>query len=178
MLSLLSSLVIAERDNSVYAKQWTDKYDRYFKKYTKHYFGPGVDWHWFKSQAITESSLNPNAVGAAGEIGLMQVKPSTFEYIKTKNPYFLELKDPRWNIASGVFYVRYLYHRWSKKLGAEQRLLFSFASYNAGFGGMSKALRRAKRKQGKINKWEQVINYAPKITRRYVSKIRSLMKKD
>ena len=40
------------------------KYDQYFSKYSKRYFGPGFDWHLFKAQAIAEfeSCQYPNSV--------------------------------------------------------------------------------------------------------------------
>jgi hypothetical protein len=41
------------------------EFDEHFRKYAKHYFGVGTDWHWFKSQAMTESNLNPNAQSCA-----------------------------------------------------------------------------------------------------------------
>ncbi|MCK5784786.1 MAG: hypothetical protein KAH06_10080, partial [Desulfobacterales bacterium] len=37
------------------------KYDGYFSKYSKRYFGPGFDWRYFKAQAIAESRLKANA---------------------------------------------------------------------------------------------------------------------
>jgi len=31
------------------------KFDRYFSKYSKRFFGPGFNWHFFKAQAVAES---------------------------------------------------------------------------------------------------------------------------
>jgi len=33
----------------VTSRKWTSKYDQYFKKYTKRYFGVGFEWKWFDS---------------------------------------------------------------------------------------------------------------------------------
>jgi len=33
------------------------KYDRYFRKCTRRYFGAVFDWKWFKAHAIAESNL-------------------------------------------------------------------------------------------------------------------------
>ena len=54
-----------------------DDYDRLFRKYTKHYFGPHFDWRWFKAQGIAESGLRPNAHSSAGAKGIMQILPAT-----------------------------------------------------------------------------------------------------
>ena len=52
------STVFALNDQPVDSDKWTDEYDRHFRKYSKRYFGPLFDWHWFKAQAIAESNLN------------------------------------------------------------------------------------------------------------------------
>jgi membrane-bound lytic murein transglycosylase F len=82
--------------------QWTRKYDKHFKKYAKHYFGPGTDWRWFKAQAIAESNLRPSAKNPSGATGIMQILPSTFREIRETNPHFASLREPRWNIAAGI----------------------------------------------------------------------------
>lgn len=60
----------------------------------------------------TESSFNFNAIGGAGEIGLMQIKPKTAEWIcNKKNIKWMgkkALKDPEYNILVGAHYLKYL----------------------------------------------------------------------
>ncbi len=175
LLVLLPGLALAGVAKHVKHKHWTNDYDRHFRKYTKHYFGPHFDWHWFKAQGIAESGLRPNANSPAGARGLMQILPSTFEEIKEKNPHFTNIEDPRWNIAAGIFYDRMLYRRWKKGLPTEQRLSFALASYNAGYGNVNKAYRRAKGKHGEVKSWHQVAPYAPSETRHYVKRIKELM---
>ena len=58
-------------DHPVHSGKWTDQYDRHFKKYSKRYFGPLFDWHWFKAQAIAESALSHDAESHVGARGLM-----------------------------------------------------------------------------------------------------------
>jgi hypothetical protein len=154
---------------------WTTRYDEYFRKYTKHYFGVGYDWRWFKAQAIAESTLNPNARSRAGAVGLMQILPSTFREIRRSNPSIKGLQEPRWNIAAGIHYDRYLYKRWGKRFGRfEHKLDYTFGSYNAGFGGMSKAYRKAG-DPSEPPPWEEIAPHAPRETRGYVAKINGLM---
>ncbi|EIC22265.1 transglycosylase SLT domain-containing protein [Thiorhodovibrio frisius] len=156
--------------------RWTDNYDADFRKYSKRYFGPGFDWRWFKAQAIAESRLRPGAYNPSGATGLMQILPSTFKEIQGDNPAFTNLHDPRWNIAAGIFYNRYLFERWRKRIGhGDEHLLYTFASYNAGFGRVSKAYRRAGGKAGKVLPWRQLAPYVPEETREYVKKIQRLM---
>src|SRR6185369_9269115 len=48
------------------------RYDPYFKKYSKRFFGVGFDWRLFKAQGMAESELNPNARSFVGARGIMQ----------------------------------------------------------------------------------------------------------
>ena len=175
LLVLLPSLALASLTRQLGHYQWPDQYDRFFRKYTKHYFGPHFDWRWFKAQGIAESGLSPQAHSPAGAKGIMQIMPATYAEIKRKNPYFSNIDDPRWNIAAGIFYDHMLYRRWKKGLPTEQRLNFALASYNAGFGSVNKAFRRAKRKHGEVHAWQEVAPFTPPETRYYVRRINQLM---
>jgi soluble lytic murein transglycosylase-like protein len=158
-------------------KYWTKRYDSYFRKYSKHYFGIGFPWHWFKAQSIAESGLNATAKSKVGAIGLMQILPSTYDDILKKNPKLGDINNPRWNIAGGIFYDRQIYHKWKKKgIPVSERLAFTFASYNAGYSKILRAYNiKNKGLSQKINTWEQIKKLAPGATRAYVSRIKSLM---
>lgn len=60
----------------------------------------------------TESGFDPRVVGSHGEIGLMQIKPDTAEWIVEKYdidvPQVFDLKDPIINIRIGIAYFKYL----------------------------------------------------------------------
>jgi len=171
---------IAEQHKHVKHKHWTNKYDRHFKKNTKHYFGPNVDWHLFKAQGIAESGLNPNAKSKVGALGIMQIMPATYEEITKKKPGFGKISEPRWNIAAAIYYNKQLYKRWKKKeVPVEDRMNFTFASYNAGFNRVLKARKklRAKNKEHPeiINDWKKVSPFTPSQTRHYIRRIDHLM---
>lgn len=178
LLALLPVLAYAGIDKHVKHKHWTNKYDHLFRKYTKHYFGPHIDWHWFKAQAIAESGLNPKAKSPVGARGLMQIMPATFKDIRKANPLIADIHEPRWNIAAGIFYDRQLYRKWKRKRGlhTQDRLAFAFGSYNAGFGNMLRAYKKASKKHDEVKRWEQVAPFAPRETRGYVSRIQALMR--
>lgn len=178
---LLVALVIpitvlaAVGDPPISDKSWTNKYDAHFRKYAKHYFGPHVNWRWFKAQAIAESNLKPNARSAAGAKGIMQIMPSTFKEIRRQNPHMLSISDSRWNIAAGIYYDRLMYRKWDKNIPMNERLAFAFGSYNAGYGGVRKAYRKAEKKHEQVDEWQKVAPYSPAETRKYVERIRHLM---
>jgi soluble lytic murein transglycosylase len=67
----------------------------------------------------TESSFNPNARGSAGEIGLMQIKPDTAEWIAEKYgiPWngSKTLEDPMNNLRIGAAFFDWLRNRFDGK---------------------------------------------------------------
>ena len=66
----------------------------------------------------TESKFDPLVVGRFGEIGLMQIKPDTAEWIAKKNriPWagFKTLQNPASNIRIGMAYMSYLRTKFEK----------------------------------------------------------------
>ena len=123
---------------------FTSKYDIYFYKYSKLYFGPTFDYKWFKAQSITESNLKPNATSPVGAKGLMQIMPGTWSDIQKKLKstglgIVANITDPEYNIMYGVHYDRYLWNNWKSKRPVKDRLSLMFASYNAGIGNILRA---------------------------------------
>lgn len=180
---LFAGLILATQplfagDDSVDDHRWAKDYDDYFIKYTKRYFGPTFNWRWFKAQAIAESNLNPDTKSQAGALGLMQIMPQTYREIKKANPHFKSILDPEWNIAAGIYYDRILYRKWRDPLPDQDRLLLSFASYNAGYVRIRRAYRRAETREESLESWQQVRNFVPGETRHYVSKIKNLVQRD
>lgn len=84
----------------------------------------------------TESQFRPNIIGSAGEIGLMQIKPDTAQWIcqkkgvkwKGKN----SLKDPHYNIEVGALYFKYL------KKSLKSKAALYITAYNAGINNLSR----------------------------------------
>ena len=110
-----------------------DKYDIYFSKYSKSYFGPDFDWRFFKAQAIAESRLQPDAESEDGAVGIMQLLPRTFKHLIRKNPEINgDIRKPRCNIEAGIYYDKLLWDEWDADRPFRDRINFMFASYNAG----------------------------------------------
>ncbi|HHH13999.1 MAG TPA: lytic transglycosylase domain-containing protein [Thiolapillus brandeum] len=176
LLLFLPAVALAAGFKGVDHEHWTDKYDRHFRKYAKHYFGPAFDWRWFKAQGIAESGLRPDARSKSGAVGIMQIMPATFKYIQKKNPAIRDLHEPRWNIAAAIFYDRHLYDKWKDEpLEAEERLFFALGAYNAGHLRVRRAYNKVVKKLGRVAQWEEVDDFVPGQTRHYVRRIRRLM---
>lgn len=90
----------------------------------------GVDPALLYAIMRTESGYREDAVSGAGAVGLMQLKPSTAEFICKKEGILFQeerLKEGAYNIALAAMYLRYLFSRFADADAA-------LAAYNAGEG--------------------------------------------
>lgn len=123
--------------------RFTDKYDSYFRKYTKRNFSFSLDYRWFKSQTAAESAFIENARSPVGAEGLMQLMAPTWEEIIDEVIHIPDdILNPKWNIAAGIYYDAKMYRKWKAPRPELDRLALMFASYNAGFGNILKAQKK------------------------------------
>jgi membrane-bound lytic murein transglycosylase MltF len=146
-------------------RQAQSRYDDQFRKYSKRYFGVSFDWHLFKAQGMAESNLDSAATSHVGARGIMQLMPTTFQEISSRNPEMSRIDDPEWNIAAGIFYDRALWQLWAKDSVEEHRREFMLASYNAGRGTILSAQAIAKRDALDHRTWPAIQAVAPKVRR-------------
>ena len=145
---------------------FTDKYDETFRKYTKRYFGPAFDWRLFKAQAIAESNLNVVARSPVGARGLMQLMPTTFSEIRSKNPEITGKWDhPEWNIAAGIAYSRQLWNLWINDALETHLREFMLSSYNAGRMTLLRAQKIAQDRALNPRLWPSIETVAPTVPR-------------
>lgn len=101
-----------------------------------------VDPALIKAVIWQESRFNPVAVGAAGEVGLMQVTdPAAQEWASAVGVYPLpreHLFNPLTNILAGSWYLKRSLNR---HLLTDDPLPFGLAEYNAGRGNVLKWAR-------------------------------------
>ena len=101
------------------------KYSEFVEKYAEEYKVPEAVCY---SVIKCESKFDQTAVSSAGAVGLMQIMPSTFEYLCRLLDEEHEsglLYSPETNIRFGIFYLSVLYERFDNWECA-------FAAYNAG----------------------------------------------
>lgn len=98
------------------------------RKYSDQYH---VDYLLMAAQAYQESRLDQTVKSPVGAIGVMQVMPATG---KDMNVGDITQIDP--NINAGVKYMRFMMDQFYKNepMNDFNKLIFSFASYNAGPG--------------------------------------------
>lgn len=86
----------------------------------------GIPVTWIRALMRVESANEVRAVSPKGAMGLMQITPDTWAYLRARYRLGTDPFDPRENIIAGTAYMRELYDRY----GAPGFL----AAYNAGPG--------------------------------------------
>ena len=182
LLFFFATLIIASEIPNVSDRYWTRKYDPYFRKYSKRFFGPAIDWQWFKAQGIAESGLRENAKSWVNAKGIMQIMPKTFIELQKMNNQLKDVMTPRWNICAGIFYDSILFKKWKEDRKFIDRMRFTMGSYNAGFRTILRAQKVSREKGFNGRDWESIKMVAPKVYRwrhketlNYINKIEKLM---
>lgn len=100
------------------------KYERVIQEFSQEF---GVDGDLVYAVVRTESNFRADAVSRRGAVGLMQIMPSTAEFICQTLGEKLDLNVPEDNLRMGIWYISYL----EKKFDHTDAVL---AAYNAGEG--------------------------------------------
>jgi membrane-bound lytic murein transglycosylase MltF len=122
---------------------------RFFQKYAKQY---KFDWLMLAALAYQESGLDQSKVSHTGAIGVMQVLPST---ARDKNINIPNIKEIGPNIHAGTKYLRFILNRYfsAPDIGKLDRVLLTFAAYNAGPARVTKLRSEAKSMNLDPNVW-------------------------
>src|SRR5262245_32666385 len=118
-----------------------------FRKYGAEY---NMDWMLMAAQGYQESRLDQNAKSHVGAIGVMQVMPATG---KDLNVGDITKVEP--NINAGVKFIRNMVDRnfANEPMDDLNKMLFAFASYNAGPARIRQLRRDAANRGLDANVW-------------------------
>ncbi len=148
----------------------------FFRKYGTQY---DMDYLLMIAQGYQESLLDQNARSSVGAIGVMQLMPDTGKEMETGDVTQLEP-----NIHAGIKYMRFLRDEYfeNEPMDARNKILFSFASYNAGPVRVQKLRKEAERRGLDPNVWfnnveiiaarrigEETVTYVANIYKYYVA---------
>ncbi len=119
------------------------------KRYADQY---EFDWLVIAAQAYQESGFDQSKRSPAGAMGVMQLMPSTAADKAVDIPDVSTLEN---NVHAGVKYLNWLRQTYytDETISPLDRVLFSFAAYNAGPGNMKRARKRAKKLGFDPNRW-------------------------
>ena len=121
----------------------------YFKKYSAQY---GFDYLMIVAQGYQESMLNQSARSPGGAVGIMQVKPKTAAAAPISIPDITTADN---NIHAGVKVLQDISNNYfnDPKIDPVNRLLFTFAGYNAGPNRIADLRKKAPAAGLDPNKW-------------------------
>lgn len=122
----------------------------------------GLDRSLVAAVVRTESSFRADAVSAVGAVGLMQLMPSTAEWIAfRRGEEFREesLRDPETNLDMGCWLLDYLLDRY------DGNVRYALIAYNAGAGRLDEWLKTGLDENGELKE----IPYPE--TRAYVARV-------
>ena len=160
---------------------------KYFKKYSTKY---NFDWLMIAALAYQESGLDQSRRSPKGAVGVMQILPSTAAGPPINIPD-IEKLDP--NIHAGVKYLRFIYDRYFKKdpMTELNKVLFTFAAYNAGPARVAGLRSRAEKMGLDPNVWfrnvevvaakvigRETVQYVSNIFKYYLAYRQSVAKMD
>ena len=150
-------------EKKAHPKDYSDIVEKYAVEYN---IPPEVIFAIIK----TESGFDPNARSSAGALGLMQMMPSTFEWLTgeehlNENLITLKLFDPDVSIRYGTYYLSYLKNKFFTTDEVDWDIIF--AAYNGGEGNVAKWLSAHEC----IDENGKLVNIPFPETRSYVSKV-------
>ena len=145
-----------------------------FEKYSSQY---DFDWLMVAALAYQESGIDQSKRSPAGAVGVMQILPSTAADPNVNIP---DIEDMENNIHAGVKYLRFIRNRYfeNEPMDARNKMLFSFASYNAGAGKVARLRKLAQQKGLDPNVWFRNVEIiaAQKIGRETVQYVSNIYK--
>lgn len=135
LILLLASLLVLGIAGIVlfYAAYIPKRYEQFVSKYAQE---NKIEENLIYAIIRAESSFNENAVSSSGAVGLMQLMPSTAQFICKCLGEDLDVYSANDNIRMGVWYLGYLGKKFS---GQDEQL----AAYNAGEGNVRRWLQDA-----------------------------------
>ncbi len=136
-------------------------YKPIIKKYAKRY---GFDWRLITAQIVQESGFRIKARSRVGARGLMQLMPRTAREISKELDIEYIMKNPRENIAAGIYHLQKQYRHFPSASKPERTKL-ALASYNCGAGRVFDAQNIAEYYRHPANRWDVVNPYLAMLTK-------------
>lgn len=139
------------------------KYQHLFEKYRG-----DLEWQMLAAIAYQESHWDPNATSPTGVRGMMMLTKDTADRMKVSNR-----TDPEQSVRGGAEYLHMLMQQLPETIKKEDRIWFSLAAYNMGYGHLIDLRRLTKQLGGDPDDWLDVKKNLPLLAeKRYYSKLK------
>jgi membrane-bound lytic murein transglycosylase MltF len=137
--------------------------------------GYKLDWILMAAQGYQESRLDQTAKSLVGAIGVMQVMPATGKELGVG-----DIRQAEPNVHAGLKYIRFMLDRYYKDepMDDTTKMLFAFASYNAGPARIRQLRKEAEKRRLNPNLWFNNVELiaAEKIGRETVTYVSNIYK--
>ena len=127
-------------------------FDKHFRKAAD---SLKIDWKFIAAIAFTESRFDSMARSGVGACGVMQVMPRTLRQQGVPDSLHME---PESNIMAASGLIKDLNHIFRRIKDFDERSNFILASYNAGIGEVSDAMRLAEKYGRNRYVWENSVD--------------------
>ena len=128
-------------------------YDNLFRTYS---VSIRWDWRLMAAQCYQESTFDPDARSWAGALGLMQIMPSTADYLGLD---MSKVHDPESNISAAAKYIGELERKFADIPSRDERVNFILAAYNCGPLHLRDAMALTEKYGKNPKSWRDVAEY-------------------
>lgn len=120
-----------------------------------------IDWKLLAAIAYQESHWNPQATSPTGVRGLMMLTRATADGLGVNDRL-----DPEESIQGGALYLQRLMAKVPDSVPEDERIWFSLAAYNMGWGHMLDARKLTKTQKGNPDSWVDVKQRLPMLSQK------------
>ncbi|MBR9866678.1 MAG: membrane-bound lytic murein transglycosylase MltF [Oceanospirillales bacterium] len=120
-----------------------------------------IDWRLLASIAYQESHWNPKAVSPTGVKGIMMLTQAAAKEVGIK-----DRTDPIKSVIGGAHYLKKVMAKIPDRIQGKDRIWFSLASYNIGYGHLEDARVLTARAGRDPDKWSNVKEFLPLLTQK------------
>lgn len=149
---------VAQRAFWKYTKRRLPKYESLFKQAAEE---TGIDWLMLAAIGYQESHWNPRAVSPTGVKGIMMLTKAAAKQLKLS-----DRTDPRQSILGGARYLIWKEEKIPQRIQGKDRLFFTLAAYNVGFGHLEDARILTQRQGGNPDLWQEVKQRLPLLSKK------------
>ncbi|MEQ5136865.1 membrane-bound lytic murein transglycosylase MltF [Providencia alcalifaciens] len=140
-------------------------YQPLFEKYAETV--ESIDWKLLAAIAWQESHWNPLATSPTGVRGIMMLTKPTAATMGIEDRL-----DPEGSIKGGAAYLAYIMKRLPDSIAEDDRIWFTLAAYNMGYGHMLDVRKLTQRLGGNPDRWLDVKANLPLLTQqKYYSQL-------
>lgn len=131
-------------------------YDSLIKVYSD---SAGLDWRLVSAVIYHESKFDNDVRSHRGAAGLMQMMPSTAEWLGAA-----DITDPIEGVRVGTLYLKQMHNAYRRHTDdPEERLKFALAAYNAGIGRVRDCINYARYRGVDPSVWDNIVAIIPEM---------------